>query len=577
MSYENPRYIEQPDPLAFSKSFESTFSTIKGQWDAKKEEMKLAKEKADAAQAAAYNLTTLSPIQGLEEDIYTGLQTAFNNIVEGGFSSKPKSEQALVLQGVNKLKLGYDNLAKISSMTGSSWDTRNDPRLTNLRTAILSGGKDLKVQGSGEDVELVFGNEKITLKELASARVMDSSQYKSEYKQVIDEASQKVTRYMESAVRSGLNPDAVKRDIKGIIKSVVGEDADDFYSWIYANKLPIEGRTAPTFKSPDLSTMENGGEIVNQQYDSILSQMVSDIQETLPNVRSYLSAPKPPQQQAQKATGPNINQLNSEINSVLQNIPSAIYTGTGQIGQYDAKTGIYSYKTQDEKGNETLQQVSFFKEPTRAQAALGSVFDQLYSKNYDSSDRAQARNYFIQMSFAQLANQYNSLNQPVNQQGQNNQEGQMPKINAAKPIIDAMVKQGLDLNQDNADRIKKEINAGMTGSIDDIAALIKKYPNIKGTVSDYLKQKTETLRNNKFMGSFIGTGGTSLNFNMSEEGRIVDDRSLTPTMRDFFKKYGIPKTFENKDIFVNYIEKGGKLSSLKALKQGPFDQYKIQQ
>ena len=203
MSYRNPQFIQQADPLAFSKGFEQAFGQQQAAFKADLEERERLAKQADDALASAYAMADLGPINGIDAKFNQALQDSLNNIVESGdFANASNSERAKMIQDLKLKKAAYAKIGEVMSVDTQDWDLRNDPKLSAFRAAILKG-EDLKFDTKGLDFKVTGSFGTITLDDIANTRIINKAPYEEAVNQLNDDFAKRYEKAITVALSQG--------------------------------------------------------------------------------------------------------------------------------------------------------------------------------------------------------------------------------------------------------------------------------------------------------------------------------------------------------------------------------------
>ena len=476
MSYRNPQFIQQADPLAFSKGFEQGFSEQQAKFQADLEERQRLAKEADEALAKAYSIADMAPINGVDMKFNNALQDALNSVVEkGDFANASASDRAKMIQQLGLTKSAFARIGEIVAVDQDDWDLRNDKTLTKFRTALI-GGEDISIDADGLNFKIKGSFGEITLDDISNKRIFNKSIYEESVDGIVSKMSDDYARTVSSAYKNGKS----QQDIQNI---------ENFFKSKLTEKIQ---KSDPDLLEYFKFNTENGTStdgIVNTLFDKIKSNvMPPEYQFNQPQVKKE----KPLF---------NFENLAMDIQSTISNVDSSILAGTGVNGSYDPKSGSFTYTTQGEKGEEIKQTVNFLEEPVRAQQAFGSIFDEVYSKQYTSSERPAARRQFIQSSIDVLKKNALKLNQTSQQEQMGPKTEQ--QVEQEKSVKEQIL--GIDTFKPNQELTASEKRKMTSGTDKKILAELNKqklpvtYANID-RVSKYLNLSEIPDFKNAFLG-----------------------------------------------------------------------------
>ena len=242
MSYTDPK-IYFSDPLAFQKGFNSSFDRFSKMYEAEAvQRQKIEKEK-QVAMAKAYNAADLGSLENVDLKFNNALQDELNEIIDTGqFANASASEKSKILQSLSTKKQNYEKIGKIASSDPETWDVRNSENLTKFKTAIMSGDESLSISGRGNDMKIKFNDGEITMGEISSARILDTSEYEAEFEKFEDDFEKFATKKMESAYEAGKSQEEIALELKKNYFQKIKDRKGEFISYLYSNVASDEAR-----------------------------------------------------------------------------------------------------------------------------------------------------------------------------------------------------------------------------------------------------------------------------------------------------------------------------------------------
>jgi hypothetical protein len=565
MSYTNPQQNSViQDYTAFSKSFENSMAKFIGIIEQAAEKKRLvetnnAKNKVGYIQDSEKQVNQVKTINKEERDLFYNMYSAPTS--EKGFFDEENADARREIISTISLNKNLYNTFKDQADDSNTLYSPNDRLLIQKYKAGKAKLKSDKYELYLEDDE----GKKHNLGTLVNRLNTSSTRYND--RDFFDQSANRVLlsaqREIDSRIAAGEITDENKEEaVKSIISnniSLYGNVVDERMKAYFALDMKPEERA---YNGSDLLDLgldyENlPAEKINIEDIKVFDQARAFSIETKMSdlIRKNIVVDIPKQEIAVEKELYDKNYLQSNVNDTFSNLISAVYSGTGQEGAYDPLKGTFNYQVLDEaSGQSIIKTVDFKNEPTRAQVAFGEIFDNVYAKNYPPTERYNARRDYIKLSMDKIKEDVDTANAKLQQQQQSAQQKQSQKetVNADKNIIDALQNSGLQVNQKNADELISIIKSGSkTGSIQEIANALKQ------------EKDQQVEKQNQVPGSFKDSKGSLVKFNMNSSASTTSN--LTEVQKRFFEKHNIPKTLENKQIFVNYYKTGGKVGDLSIL------------
>ena len=290
------------------------------------------------------------------------------------------------------------DLTEADFVNRASFETYDQLRKLKTNQTPLEYAKDAR------DISLYIGGKKQNLRDVIdNIDTFDYTKglkYKIENNQELNKLGKSFIKIAENYVKIDGNRKVLDYDRAASvigdfpeIKDVIKSFGENIYN----------GYLKDNEEDYDPSNQDHVSEVATLLIDRVLSNVPKD----------FGDAPA----MAVKTEKPlfDANNVLRDLSSTFSNLESSILGGTGQQGGYDPITGIFTYNIVDEDGNEVSEKVDFVKEPTRAKLAFGEIFDQVYSKNYPSSQRPYARGAFIDAAVEKINADTENINSQISE------------------------------------------------------------------------------------------------------------------------------------------------------------------
>jgi hypothetical protein len=502
MSYRNPQFIQQADPLAFSKGFEQAFGQQQAAFKADLEERERLAKQADDALASAYAMADLGPINGIDAKFNQALQDSLNNIVESGdFANASNSERAKMIQDLKLKKAAYAKIGEVMSVDTQDWDLRNDPKLSAFRAAILKG-EDLKFDTKGLDFKVTGSFGTITLDDIANTRIINKAPYEEAVNQLNDDFAKRYEKAITVALSQGKSDQELT-----LLRNE--------YQKAYTDRINALDPDLKKYIEYNVAKSQDPNEVATNMFNKAISGIVD------PTLIYNRPQPKPqePNYGVMSATS-LATSVGSAPETYFNRLPAA--AGYSNVKLNNDLTITYNrpVEVEDEKGKIKVEQQSEsldLKNPGDFEAFARSTFEQFGGKDIGTADRPQAYLTFKNSLI-------NSLNQKLieNQQAQQQQQ----TIGVMQP------QQPQPQQQSSAKPVKQQIleietfKSSQEITVDEKRRMTNNLPVSKKIFAELNRQKLPlTYANYDRASKYLGLTGQS-SFVDAFLGRTKDDNQL---------------------------------------------------